>query len=199
MSNSDGYPFVEEKTEVVHGAENIVKYALDTISGLKVYVDNCVDSNGPSIFVIPNHPITKAYREMKERGIRIRFITEITDGNIQYCKELMKICELRHLDEIKGNFGIADGIYYTASAKTLELSPPPLLICSTLRALVEQQQYFFDMLWRKAIPARQRIKEIEIGLKREFMETIQDPHETQTTFDNMVNSATEEILITFPT
>ena len=55
------------------------------------------------------------------------------------------------------------------------------------------------MLWRKAIPARQRIKEIEIGLKREFMETIQDPHETQTTFDNMVNSATEEILITFPT
>ena len=104
MSNSDGYPFVEEKTEVVHGAENIVKYALDTISGLKVYVDNCVYSTGPSIFVIPNHPITKAYREMKERGIRIRFITEITDGNIQYCKELMKICELRHLDEIKGNF-----------------------------------------------------------------------------------------------
>ena len=29
----------------------------------------------------------------------------------------MKICELRHLDEIKGNFGIVDGLYYSASAK----------------------------------------------------------------------------------
>ena len=37
-------------------------------------------------------------------------------------------------------------------------SPPPLLICTTLRAFVEQQQYFFDMLWKKAIPAKQRIK-----------------------------------------
>ncbi len=49
----------------------------------------------------------------------------------------MKICELRHLDETKGNFGIADGIYYTAGAKTVETSPPPLLIESTVKAFVE--------------------------------------------------------------
>lgn len=30
-------------------------------------------------------------------------------------KVLMELCELRHLDEVKGNFGIADGIYYTIS------------------------------------------------------------------------------------
>jgi two-component system sensor histidine kinase VicK len=57
----------------------------------------------------------------------------------------MRICDLRHLDEVKGNFGIGDGIYYRASAKAMKFSPPPLLICSTLRAFVEQQQYFFDM------------------------------------------------------
>ena len=73
----------------------------------------------------------------------------------------MKISELRHLDEIKGNFGLGDGVYYRASAKTTESSPPPLLISNTLKALVEQQQYFFDMLWRKAIPAKRRIREIE--------------------------------------
>jgi hypothetical protein len=33
------------------------------------------------------------------------------------------------------------------------------------------------MLWNKAIPAKLRIKEIEQGLKREFIETIQDPIE----------------------
>jgi hypothetical protein len=103
------------------------------------------------------------------------------------------------LDEIKGNFGISDGIYYTASAKTHQSSPPPLLIVSTLRDLVEQQQYFFDMLWRKAIPAKQRVKEIEHGLKREFMETIQDPHEVQTILNNILRCANEEILLTLPT
>ncbi|MGB7956590.1 MAG: hypothetical protein WCF23_21665 [Candidatus Nitrosopolaris sp.] len=34
-------------------------------------------------------------------------------------------------------------------------------IISNVSGFVSQQQYFFDMLWRKAIPAKQRIKEIE--------------------------------------
>ncbi|MDF0682515.1 MAG: hypothetical protein P0116_16275 [Candidatus Nitrosocosmicus sp.] len=50
----------------------------------------------------------------------------------------MKINELRHLDEIKGHFGLGDDLYYRASAKTTESSLPPLLISSTLRVLVEQ-------------------------------------------------------------
>lgn len=156
----------EEKTQVIYGAENIIEYALNHISNLRSYVDNCIDLISPCNFVIPNHPITKAYQEMKKRGIKIRFITEITRENIQHCKELMNISEVRHLDEIKGNFGIADGILYTAGAKSIPSSPPPLLISSTVKALVEQQQYFFDMLWKKAIPAKQRIKEIEEGQKR---------------------------------
>jgi two-component system, OmpR family, sensor histidine kinase VicK len=190
---------IEEKTEVIYGAENIINHALNLMSVLKKSVDNCTDSNGPSMFVIPNHPIANAYRELKERGIRIRFIAEITKDNIVYCKELMKICELRHLDETKGNFGIADGIYYTAGAKAVESSPPPLLISSTLRAFVEQQQYFFEMLWKKAIPARQRMREIEEDQKREFVETIQDSEETLGLIHNTISSAAEEIMIMFPT
>ena len=101
----------------------------------------------------------------------------------------MKTCELRHLDEIKGNFGISDGIYYRASAKCTESFAPPLLITCTIRVFAEQQQYFFDMLWRKAIPAKQRIKEIEEGLKREFIETIQNPKEIQSTFFKIITAA----------
>jgi phosphatidylserine/phosphatidylglycerophosphate/cardiolipin synthase-like enzyme len=79
MIPSDSSPLdVEEKTEVIYGAENIVKHILDIISILKESVDNCTNSNGPSMFVIPNHPITKAYRGLNERGVRIRFISEIT-------------------------------------------------------------------------------------------------------------------------
>lgn len=82
------------------------------------------------MFVIPGHPVTTAYRLLRDRGIKLRFIAEINNENIQSCKELMKICELRHLDEIKGNLGLGDGLYYRASAKTTESSPPPLLTFS---------------------------------------------------------------------
>jgi hypothetical protein len=43
------------------------------------------------------------------------------------------------------------------------------------------------MLWKKAIPAKQRIKEVEQGLKREFMETIRDPYGTQKILDNLIS------------
>ena len=184
---------VEEKTEIIYGDENIIRDTLEAYSVLTNSLDICNDSNGPSMFVIPNHPVTRAYRELRERGIRLRFIAEVTKDNIVYSKELMKNCELRHLDEVRGNFGISDGIYYRASAKTRRSSPPPLLICSTLRAFVEQQQYFFEMLWKKAIPAKQRIKEIEENLKREFIETIQDSEETTSLISKVLSSAIEEI------
>ena len=73
----------------------------------------------------------------------------------------MKICDLRHLDEVKGNFGIADGLYYTGSAKTYESSPPPLLLVNTFRPFVEQQQYFFEMLWKKACPPNRESKKLK--------------------------------------
>ena len=191
--------YTEEKTEVIYGPENIINNTLLALSRCKSQVDNCIDSSGPSMFVVPNQPIPIAFRELKERGIRLRFIAEITKDNIVDCKELMKTCELRHLDEVKGNFGISDGIYYGASAKGTESFTPPLLIAITIRAFVEQQQYFFDMLWRKAIPAKQRIKEIEEGLKREFIEAIQDPEEIQSLVFKIITAATEEIDIVIST
>ena len=191
--------YTEEKTEVIYGPENIINNTLQALSRCKSQVDNCIDSSGPSMFVVPNQPIPIAFRELKERGIRLRFIAEITKDNIVDCKELMKTCELRHLDEVKGNFGISDGIYYGASAKGTESFTPPLLIASTIRAFVEQQQYFFDMLWRKAIPAKQRIKEIEEGVKREFIEAIQDPEEIQSLVFKIITAATEEIDIVVST
>ena len=197
MASQEDY--LEEKTEVIYGAENIIDYGLKNCSRARRQVDILSDSNGPSIFVIPGHPITMAFREFKPKGIKLRFIAEITKDNIPYCQQLMKICELRHLDEVKGNFGIVDGLYYSASAKGTDSSPPPLLIGSTIRAFVEQQQYFFDMLWRKAISAKQRIKEIEEGLKREFIETIQDLDEIRNLIPKIINSAIEELDIVIST
>jgi two-component system, OmpR family, sensor histidine kinase VicK len=54
-------------------------------------------------------------------------------------------------------------------------------------------------LWNKAIPAKQRIKEIEEGIKPEVIETIREPPSTQARTLEMIESANEEVLVIFST
>ena len=98
----------EEKTEVLYNTDEIIRRAVNAYRGFKYTCDVFADSIGPSMFVIPNHPVTLGFQDMKRRGIKLRFITEITNDNISSCKEFMKTVELRHLDDVKGNFGVGE-------------------------------------------------------------------------------------------
>lgn len=189
----------EHKTEVLHGDENILKSTLEITSEIKHSIDNCIDSSAPLSFVSKDLPMFKALSEAKRKGIKSRFITEITRNNLIHCKELMKIVELRHLDKIKGNFGIIDGKDYRASASIIEGSPPSELIVSTVKTFVQQQQFFFDMLWDKAVPAEQRILEIKEGLIPDILEILKDPSEIIKVGYRLVKAARDEILIIFHT
>ena len=64
--------------------------------------------------------------------------------------------------------------------------------------IVEQGQYIFNTFWTKAIPAKQKIKEFEEGFKREFLETVRDTVQLQELIFDVVKSANEEIMISFP-
>jgi two-component system sensor histidine kinase VicK len=189
----------EQTTTVLYDTEDIMKSALQLFSEVKERIDVCADYKAPSShYTIKS--IWNAIKDLKFNGVRTRFITEVTDKNIFYCKELIKIVdELRHLDEIKGNFGIADGIEYRASPTAEENKPPSQYVISTVKTIVEQQQYFFDMLWAKSIPANQRIMEIENGLERHFIKTIDNPIQIQKIFLDITSSASFEILIVFAT
>jgi two-component system sensor histidine kinase VicK len=102
----------------------------------------------------------------------------------------------RHLDNVKGNFSVSERDY-AANASQSPNTPVPLVIHSNAKAVIEQQQYFFETLWSKAIPARQRLKEIEQGAKTEFVETIREPEEIQQLAFDLIKRAEEEIGILF--
>ena len=155
-SSSSSLPYVEEKTEVIYGDENIIDSTLKLFSVARLTLNNCLDSTGPSMDVIPGHPITRAHYEMKERGVKIRYITEITKENVNYCKELMNFSEVRHLDEVKGNFGVLDGIYYRASAK-LETSSHRLCLYRVLCAHLWNNKNTFLICYgrRQSLPNRE--------------------------------------------
>jgi len=203
--------------------ENIINITLNRFLLTKYRIDSCIDKSNPKT-IITTEPIVNGIIENNTRGIKSRVITEVTQDNILYCRELMKLSiELRHMDDIKGNFSISDGEMYQATAmgdfsvasrldnnhdsttskerEEERLQPITTAgietetILSNVRAFVSQQQYFFDTLWKKAIPAKQRIKEIEEGAKREFIDTIQEPVEIEKLLFQLLKSAAEEILI----
>src|ERR671910_898862 len=138
-------------------------------------------------------------KQLKAKGIRQRFVTEITQENIRYSKELANYLELRHLEGVKGNFGIVDGKEYGAAANIYDMQPPIEFIYSNVKTFVEQQQYFFEILWNKAIPAEQRIKEIEEGRGPEKLEIIQDTQKSISRAFDIMNKTQKELLVLFAT
>ena len=50
---------------------------------------DCIDVDGISILLIPEHLISEASDDMKKRSIRLRFISKIIKRNVSYYKELM--------------------------------------------------------------------------------------------------------------
>ena len=186
-----------ERTEILRNHEDMVNTTVEDFSKLKKSIDICTYGKGVYL-TINTKPIWEGYVKVKQRGARLRWITDITKENLSDCKKLMRIAEVRHLDEITGAFGIHDGIKYRASANVKELGQlPEELILSNVKVLVQQQQQVFNILWDKAIPSKQRIKEIEQGLKREFIDIIRDPIDIRKLIFNLVKSAAEEISILF--
>jgi two-component system sensor histidine kinase VicK len=187
-----------ERTEIVYGVEDVTKFSEYGLSLVENRIDVCGDYTMPSV-ILASEQVRDGYYRISKRGVRIRWITDITSENISACKEIMKIAELRHIDGVKGGFVVADEKVYVATAQLRLEKPVTQLIYSNVKAIVEQQQYMFNTLWNKAIPSIQRIKEIEEGLTREFIQAIQDPIEIQELGFNLVKSAADEILILFST
>jgi two-component system, OmpR family, sensor histidine kinase VicK len=186
-----------ESTEVFYGGENTTARLLQAFSNTKSTWNVCANSTGPSV-TMGVEPIKRGTVDLKERGIRIKYATEITKENISYCKELMKIAEVRHLDGIKGAMAVSEK-EYVAAAVLQEAKAVPHLIYSNVKEIVEQQEYMFDALWSKSIPAEQKIREIEEGIKPDIIEVIQNSSKVKDLYMNIVKDGVEEILLIFPT
>jgi two-component system, OmpR family, sensor histidine kinase VicK len=191
----------KEKTEIFHDIEDSNNAILNFVYKAKYRIDACLDSNGPSV-MIDVESIKEARIKAKNRGVKFRYVTEVTEANISYCKEMIKYfdAEIRHLDDVKGNFEISDdGKEYVATANLQEAKPLKQLIYSNVKEIGEQQQYIFDTLWNKTISFEEKIKEIEEGIIPEVTEVIRDPHKAQELEWNLLKMATKEIQIIYST
>ena len=135
--------------------------------------------------------VNRAILDAKNRGVRFRFVTDITKDNLNFCKNsVMKVAEIRHLGGIIGNFGVSDAEYISTSdrvpvpeitrpdieqkiksaTKTTESATLQHAVYSNVKEDIQQHQHIFEILWTNATPVEERIREIEEGIER--VETI---------------------------
>ena len=152
-------------------------------------IDICGNSRFPSL-IFSFESIRKAIMNAKNRKkyTRQRYIFEITQQNIQYCKDLMKIAEIRHMNEIEANFLLNEKEYL--GSITLK-EPHQQAIYTNVREIVEQQQNIFETLWNKSILAEKRIKEIEEGTIHYETRIIEDAQEIVKEIGRLTASSNE--------
>jgi hypothetical protein len=190
--------------EIQHANEDIAKLPLEIISNIKETFDCCIDLNEVAL-ITENEKLWDAIKSLKNKGIRVRFVTGVNEGNISPCRQLMKCGEVFHNDKVKGNFQIADGINYLCyiieneSQIARKHKQEQQLFHTKTKSFVDIQQYLFVNLCNNAIPAREKIKEIERGIRTDFADTVNQPAEIRKIVTNQLMSARDEILLLFST
>jgi signal transduction histidine kinase len=188
-----------EVTRVFYGVESVVNVVLQFLTQANNKIDACVDQTRPSL-IIDIEILKQAFVVVKKRGIKLRYITEITKDNLSYCKQLSTMVdELRHLDGIKGNLYLSESEYLAPATFHEKGKPASQIIYSNVKEIVEHQKYVFDTLWAGAVPAEQKIEQIEEGTEdHEYLQVIKNQNKASRIFTELVKSIKKEALLFLP-
>jgi two-component system, OmpR family, sensor histidine kinase VicK len=184
-------------TQIIHGSDKVVDRLVQMMQ--KAHRINISVDNTRPLLSVEFKQIRDAFIDAKRRGVTIRYITEITENNVSYCKELMPVVELRHLDGIKGNFYVTEQEYVAPSALREKGEFSEWMIYSDDKEIVEHQQYVFDSLWNTSTSAERKTLEIQHGASLGITEIIDNPARTQELFIDLIKTAKSEVLLMLPT
>ncbi len=186
-------------TKVYYGPDNADNAILNFIDGAKVKIDSCINSVAPSVIIEVDAIRGRRVDAVKNRGLKLRYVTDITKDNVDYVKEMLTFSEIRHLDGLKGNFEVADQREYVAVATLQAAQSIPQLLFSNLPEVVEQQQFVFDSFWSRASPAEHKIREIEDGVAMPVSMVFSDFNDAVQKEFEMISRAKREIQIMYST
>jgi two-component system, OmpR family, sensor histidine kinase VicK len=181
----------DEKTEVVHGTENVLEVVYNFLLKAKSRMDICAVAIPPREI---NQRINDLYYAVGERGVKLRLVTEINAENLEYLKSSSDKVQIRHVFGIGGNFAVSD-TEYLATLGTAEFSPGAKLLYSNEETVVKHHQALFDALWERAVLAEQRIAEMELGIAPSQTDVIYDPSKIRNKSLELIDQARDEALL----
>ena len=155
-------------------------------------INNRYDCYGLAFELTPLEPniVNGTLLNLRNQDVRLRQIADITKHNISSCKQVMKVAQLRHMDGIKGKIELSD----TELIVTTTLKETLHVIHSNVKQLVEQQQSLFEIVWKKAIPAEQKIREIEDGIELPETKVLENPDEIFNHIKYVIENASKRLI-----
>ena len=185
----------EVLTEVLYGEQNVIRSELQLFGNSKKKIDTCMNYTRPPL-AITIDPIRGAISDAKKRGVKLRYLTDISRDNASFCRELISLVdEMRHLEGINGNFMLSESEYLAPIILFEKGKIASQIIYSNQKELVDQHQYIFDTLWNKGVSAEQRIKEIKEGvIGQEHYQTrfLENPNEVSEEIQNTINTSEDD-------
>ena len=82
----------EESTKVLYGVQTVINTVLQFLYETNTTVYACVDYTRPAL-AIDIQMLKEAFLSVKKRGVKLRYITEITKDNVSYCRELLTMVD----------------------------------------------------------------------------------------------------------
>lgn len=184
----------QEKAQVIADGRQVEANITDIIYNARKFLNIWCDSRLPKFIL--SKTIRSALEQAKRTGVRIRCITEITNDNLNYCKELIKFAEIRHLNKILGNSVTSDNGYLAQSAGHSFASN---LVYTNENKMIIQQNYIFENFWNNSTTQSDKISTLELGIDLEELNVLSDPIEIRRTYINLINSASFEISLIIAT
>ena len=198
MNTENTTPTATNVADEIYGVDNVVNTLSELILNARYKIDVYADHTRPAL-VSEITQLKHALVDTKTRGIKLRYLTEITKDNLHYCKELLPMVdELRHLDGIEGNFYLSENRYASPASIHEEVKPANIMIYSNNKEIIQQQRHIFESIWKSSTSAERKIKEIEGNISPGITEIIDNPLRTRALFIDLIKSAKFEILLILP-
>lgn len=133
-------------------------------------------------------------QRVKEKGIKCRLITDVNLENVCFLNTL-PFLEIKHLDGLRGNFGIRDEMGYMAFILNKQNDEALQTYFSNSKTLAEQQMQIFEELWSMAIPFTTRKKELEYEYKPSTQRTITDYENIEKEVESLILTCKKDLTI----
>ena len=188
---------MDEKIDILYGNEEILNITLQTFDSTLKTIEGCIGRDEVAVHVT-REILWNGLLKLKQKGVKLRIITQITNDNLSYCKTFSQAAELRHVDGIQSSFGISDGTWLLGHVISLDEFPLSHAIHTNVKKLVDAKRTLFETVWRQSIPANEMFAKLEKSSPTE-VSTQMDINEAENPLFNVIQNSKYHIDMTIPT
>jgi len=192
----------KHQTRIVEDPNQIIE-EISRLTANSNELSTCISPGGLEFSYKYFFKIKKELLEKQKKGKHkgIRYVTKIEKDNIELVKTYLNSgIQIRHVNNLPPmSFGVSDKEMSATIEKMEGGKKIQSLLISTESSYIQHFASLFEDLWKNGVNAEDRLKDVEAGVDLADIEVISRSSRAQKLYQDIVKSASKEILWIFPT